>query len=266
MNRNRIFWGAILILAWVLLLLDRTNLFRFDVWRLFWPSVIIVIGGWIIYKNFSPDKTFTEETASYPLGNIETASIDLKHGGGRLYLESGSAADNLFDGLFSGGLEYEDHHSGINVDLDLKPAVDVFSPSMWGKNTEGLKWQIRFNERVSYRFKLKTGAGEHHFNFRNLNVSEISLDTGASSTMMVLPASSDFTKVDINAGAASVEISVPDGVAAEISMKSGLSGNSVNTQRFIPSGSGLYRSENYESAEHRVQINISGGVGSFTVN
>ncbi len=113
---------------------------------------------------------------------------------------------------------------------------------------------------------LKTGAGDHHFNFRNLNVSEISLDTGASSTKMVLPALSDYTKVDINAGAASVEISVPDGVAAEINIRSGLSGNTINTQRFIPSGSGLYRSENYESAEHRVQINISGGVGSFTVN
>lgn len=266
MNRNRIFWGAVLILAGVLLLLDRTNLFRFNVWSLFWPMMIIVIGGWIIFKNFSPDTTFSEETANYPLSNLESATVDLKHGGGRLYLDAGSAVENLFDGVFFGGLEYEEFQTGTNVNLDLKPAVDVFSPSMWGKNTEGLKWQIRFNERVSYRFKLKTGAGDHHFNFRNLKVSEISLDTGASSTMMVLPALSDFTKVDINAGAASVEISVPDGVAAEINMRSGLSGNAVNTQRFIPAGSGLYRSENYESAEHRVQINISGGVGSFTVN
>ncbi len=265
MNRNRMFWGAILILAGGLMLLDRTNLFRFDVWSLFWPLVIIVIGGWIIYKNFSPDPILSEETNSYPLEQIETATVDLKHGGGRLYLEAGSAAENLFDGLFTGGLEYEDHRTGTNVNLTLKPAADVFSPALWGKNTHGLTWQVRFNERVQYRFLLKTGAGEHHFDFRNLDVSEISLDTGASSTMMILPASSAFTTVDVNAGAASVEITIPEGVAAEINMSSGLSGNSVNTQRFIPSGSGFYRSENYESAEHRVKINISGGVGSFTV-
>lgn len=265
MNRNRMFWGAVLILAGGLMLLDRTNLFRFDIWNLFWPLVIIVIGGWIIFKNFSPDPVLSEETAAYPLDDIESAVVDLKHGGGRLYLESGSADKNLFDGLFSGGLDIDDHQAGKNINLALKPKVDVFSPSMWGSNHEGLKWQIRFNDRVQYRFKLKTGAGDHHFDFRNLNVSEISLDTGASSTMMVLSALSDFTKVDVNAGAASVEISVPESVAAEINLRSGLSGNSINTQRFIPSGSGLYRSENYETAERRAQISISGGVGSFTV-
>jgi hypothetical protein len=171
----------------------------------------------------------------------------------------------LFDGVFLGGLTIDDHRTGTNIQLTLKPKVDVFSPSMWGSNHEGLKWQMRFNERVEYRFRLKTGAGDHHFDFRNLDVSEISLETGASSTMMVLSALSAFTTVDINAGAASVEISVPDGVAAEINLRSGLSGNSVDTHRFPPAGSGLYRSENYETAERRARINISGGVGSFTV-
>ncbi len=145
------------------MLLDRTNLFRFNVWSLFWPLGFIIFGGWIIFKNFSPDRTFSEETATYPLSNIESASVDLKHGGGKLYLEAGSAVENLFDGLFAGGLEYKDFQTGTNVNLDLKPAVDVFSPSMWGQNTEGLKVEICFNDRVAYRFKFKNGCGRSPF-------------------------------------------------------------------------------------------------------
>lgn len=265
MKRNRIFWGAVLVLVGGLLLVDRIGIFNIDVWGLFWPAIIILIGGWIILKNFLPKDELEEVPASLALSNIQTANVEVKHGGGRLYLDSGAADMNLFNGTFVGGLEMDDHHTGTNLNLDLEPASDIWKAGSFNFPNEGLKWDLHFNDRVQYRFRIKTGAGDHNFNFRNLDVTDITLETGASATKMVLPAVSDFTKVDVNAGAASVELEVPDGVAAEIRLKSGLSGNSVNQSRFPMIGSDHYRSADYDSAERRVEIEISGGVGSFTV-
>ncbi len=265
MNRNRIFWGVLLIMAGGLLLLDRTNLFRFNVWNLFWPMVIILIGGWMITKNFLPGQKLENEVRTYPVGQIETANITLKHGAGRLVLSPGSDSQHLFEGDFFGGIIVEDYKAGINADMILRPAFDSLNRFDGFPGNEGLKWDIRFNNRVHYKFILKTGAGDHTFNFRDLNVSEIDLDTGASATKITLPAHTPFTNLRVNAGAASVEVIVPNGVAAEIKINSGLSGKNVDLNRFSQIAPDHFRSRDFDQAEYRANIQISGGVGSFSV-
>lgn len=265
MNRNRIFWGIMLILAGGLLLMDRTNLFRFDVWSLFWPLAIVFFGGWLIVKNFLPGQNLENQEAQYPLNDIETAKITLKHGAGRLNLGTGSESHHLFEGEFLGGVVYEEQKTGTTLDLEMKPAVNVFDGSSVFPGNEGLKWNVRFNERVNYQFILKMGAGDHQLDFSQLNVSEITLDTGASATRIILPERSEYTSLNINAGAASVEVNVPSGVAAEILMKSGLSGTNVDLNRFVQIGQDHYRSRDYDLAEYKANVVISGGVGSFTV-
>ena len=56
---------------------------------------------------------------------------------------------------------------------------------------------------------------------RDLKVTDLKLETGASATEVTLPASAGFTRVKVQAGAARVDMRVPGGVAARIKTSAG---------------------------------------------
>jgi hypothetical protein len=70
--------------------------------------------------------------------------------------------------------------------------------------------------------------------------------------------------VEIHAGAARVNIRVPQNVAARIQVQSGLSGINVDLNRFPHSGA-FYLSPDYETAANRAEIHIETGVGSVDI-
>jgi hypothetical protein len=95
-------------------------------------------------------------------------------------------------------------------------------------------------------------------------VTELKLKSGASSTQMTLPAHAGHTRAQIESGAASVNVRIPEGVAARIRTRAGLASIQVDTQRFPRSGE-YYQSPDYEAAEHRVDLDVQTGVGSVDV-
>ena len=61
-------------------------------------------------------------------------------------------------------------------------------------------------------------------------MKEFDLDTGASSSKIILPAKAGYTLVDIDAGAASVEMTVPEGVSASIKVEAALMKKTIDEQ------------------------------------
>lgn len=95
-------------------------------------------------------------------------------------------------------------------------------------------------------------------------VRKLILETGASSSNVVLPAKSGFTQVEVRAGVASVVLRVPTGVSGRIHVKSGLVGLKIDNNRFPVKGS-IYESPDYDIAENRVEIMVEAGVGSIEI-
>ena len=73
-----------------------------------------------------------------------------------------------------------------------------------------------------------------------------------------------MTNVRVESGAASVSIRVPEGVAARIQTKGGLSTIQVDTRRF-PQAGDVYQSADYETATNKVDIDVQMGVGSVNI-
>ncbi len=90
------------------------------------------------------------------------------------------------------------------------------------------------------------------------------VDTGASNTKIILPANAGQTHVDLSGGAASIVFEVPEGVAARIQVDSGLAAIDINRDRFPRVGS-FYKSDNYETAVNKVDINADFGAGSLSI-
>lgn len=71
-------------------------------------------------------------------------------------------------------------------------------------------------------------------------------------------------RASVNAGAASVDITVPAGVAARVRGMMGVGSLDVDQRRF-PRRNGMDESPDFETAENRVELAVEGGVGSVRV-
>jgi hypothetical protein len=85
-----------------------------------------------------------------------------------------------------------------------------------------------------------------------------------------LPSAASHTKVNVNSGAAAVNIRVPEGVAARIRISSGLMGIDVDQVRFPMSaesepGHKVFQSPGYETSLHQAEIIVESGLGSISI-
>ncbi len=79
-----------------------------------------------------------------------------------------------------------------------------------------------------------------------------------------MPRAAGATTIKAQAGAASLTIEIPTGVAARIRTRMALGSTQVDTARFPRGGAG-YESPDYSTAPNRVEIDVQGGVGSLRV-
>lgn len=264
MRKGTIFWGAIIILLGILLLIN--NLTGIDIGKFFWPLLLILLGAWILWGVFSGPRSFETEEATIPLEGAGEARIHIGHGAGRLRVSGGASPDALLSGSFGGGLEQKVKREDNELDVKLNVRVSgahFAVPWMWGPG-RSLDWEINLNEEIPLSLNLETGASDTRVDLTDLRVTDLRLQTGASASEITLPVSAGHTKAVIRSGAASVKVRVPDGVAARIEASGGLADIQVNKSRF-PRVGDVYQSEDYATAENKVDIDVETGVGSISV-
>jgi hypothetical protein len=265
MKRGTLFWGIVLILIGVLLLIG--NLFDINVWGLIGPLFLILLGAWILWGAFFAKPSVEAEEVTIPLESAARARIRVNHGAGRLRVDSSAGPGELVSGSFGGGLDHRLRQDGEALDVKMRLPTDIFPnlffPGMWGTG-HTLDWTFGLSSEIPLALDFDTGAGEAQLDLSDLQVTDLRLDTGASSTNLTLPANAGHTRVKISAGAASITVRVPSGVAARIRAAGGLSSINIDRDRF-PREGGVYRSPDYDTAENRVDLDIDTGVGSINV-
>lgn len=259
MSRGTLFWGSLLVIVGGALLLDNLGLLGgISIWSILWPFMLIAIGAWIIWGNFFR-RGSEQEHVSIPLEDFKYATVKLQHGAGKLRVASGASPGVLLEGDIVGGLDLNSSRQGDRLDVKMNP-----SSFSWFPGTT-LDWKIALSRDVSLSLEMETGASDTHLDLSELRVSELRLKSGASSTVLTLPTSAGQTKVSIESGAASVDVRVPNGVAATIRSRGGLSSVSVDRSRFPRQGD-IFRSDDYESANNKVDLDIQMGVGSVSIH
>jgi hypothetical protein len=267
MRRGSIFWGGLIVVVGVVLLIGQ--LFPgFNAWGVFWPIVLILVGVWFLvgrsWTTGSSDH-MTAETLNIPLSDINEAHIRFHHGAGRLDVNPSGTPGLLLSGSFVGGVEQRLDRSGAAARLELRSRGDaMFIGWPFGYAQNGLTWNVALTREIPLQLELETGASETRLNLQDLRVTDLVVKTGASSTVIMLPANAGQTRVDLHSGAASTEIYVPQGVAGRIRVQSGLAGINIDQSRFPASGGG-YETPGYDSATNKVEITVETGVASVTI-
>lgn len=262
-RRGSLFWGILLVILAGLFLLQKLGTITGDVFGYFWPLVIILVGFWLIIGFFSQrgHGPVIGEPVTIPLEGAASAYIKIDHGAGRVNLRAGSVPGELVNGSFGGGLEYKSKINANQLEVRMRTPHQFW---YWWPG-DSLDWDFTINRDIPLKLNIDSGASASTFDLSELKVTDLDLNTGASTTEIILPASAGNTHVDIDTGASTLKITIPVGVAARIQTKTGLATVSVDSNRFPPMGGGLYQSADYASAINRAEISIDAGLGTIEI-
>ena len=268
MRSSRMFWAVLLVGFGFALLANNLGIIDINIWRLFWPAFLIVLGVWFLIGTATGKGEVEMLEGSVDLNDSQSASIVVKHGAGKLELTGIAEPGKLVSGSFATGLDARVTKSGTKLDVVLQPQhhafPDVFFPGNW-VGGKGLLWKFGLSDEIPLDLVFEVGAVEAHLDLSALQVKNISLKTGASSTNLKLPTAAGMTYLKIEAGVAAMDIQVPEGVAARIEAEHGLASVDVDQNRF-PKQGGVYQSADYEDAENKVDIRIEIGVSSIEIH
>ncbi len=131
-------------------------------------------------------------------------------------------------------------------------------------NNRGNMVQLYLNPQPVWDFKFEVGAANIDFDLSNFNIASLGLEGGASSMNLKLGDKNPMSKVTIEAGAASIDISVPTSAGVEINTETVLT--SHNFPGFKKISKGQFRTDNFNTATSKIMIDVDAGVSSLSVN
>jgi hypothetical protein len=266
MRRSGLLWGVLVLLAGVLFLLDNLGFLPISAWSLIFPGALILIGLWFLLGPLVFRQVVETRNLSVPLDGVTEAKLIIRHGGGELNISSATDSVNLLEGTFNGGVEEKINRSGSLAEVKLRmPEMEWWGfPSAFPN--DGLRWDIALNKRIAYSMNLKTGASKSRLDLHDMILTDIRLETGASNTEVYLPEQAGFTKADFHFGSASLDLHVPQNVAAKIQIKGALMNtDEIDKNRFPMTGEG-YCSADFATAANKIDILIEAGVGKVKIN
>ncbi len=295
MKPGRVFWGVFFVLLGLLLLAGRFGLFSFDwsdLWR-FWPLVLVLIGGALLFKGskysilllglggavlalllvslfsfswidggWDLPRDSREQTYTIPYEQgISRASLVYEGGAGTFEIQSGSQA--LFDAATRssfGEYEFSVDSTGDGREIHL-----TFEGSHrgWHIGRMDNTATVMLHPDPAWDLDLNIGAARLDLDLSSLIVDRLKLENGASRTRVRLGERGKETSVDIQAGASSIRVEVPESAGCELQVDGALT--SRRFPGFEKVGDGEYRTENFSSAERRISIAIRAGVSSIRV-
>ena len=235
-----------------------------DIWKFFWPALIILAGAWFLLRPVLGKQNLDIVMSSVPLEGAANADIDFHYGAGRLEVDSNAKMGDLITGSFAGGVTTDIHRNNGGAQLSLHTPSDLMFSGPWPMGQHGYEWKVGVTPEIPVKLNFHTGASESFLDLSGLKATDVVVETGASSTELTLPANAGFTNVNVKSGMASVKIRIPAGVGANIHVKSGLSGLDIDPMRFTHDGE-YYRSADYASAANKLDLFIEMGVGSVEI-
>jgi hypothetical protein len=261
MHSNRLFWGVAFVLLGIVLILNNLGLFGgLNIWEIIGPAFLIALGIWVLVRPYL--RMNTAQAVSVPLEMAARGAVKIEHGAGRLNIRSGTAPGVLVEGTCGGGAEVNARRREDRLEVRL--SLPGGSIPVFGVGPNGLDWDLGLSSEVPLSLEVNCGASENHLDLSGLRLNELKYSTGASSSVVTMPAAAGMTHAVMSSGAASVEVRVPEGVAARIRSHGGLATTSVDSTRF-PHREGFYQSDDYDSAANKLDLDVETGLGSVNI-
>lgn len=198
-----------------------------------------------------------------PTSGATQAKIEINHGLGKLYVGAGRVADTVADGRITDGNDPVAELRGQEVRAKIGGANHVWPLFVTPWKWEALNWDLGLNANLPLELEVNSGLSDMDLDFSGLQLKKLKVAYGLGAAKIKLPASAGQSKVKVETGLSSLDISVPDHVAAKIKVE-GFGGSHISG-RFHKVGD-YYQSLDYEAAINRVEITVEYGLGSVNIH
>ena len=286
-------WGVFLLFLGIVFLLQTLNILPWGLWGTlwrFWPVLIIAVGLGILLRRYNtwlvsalilalflaclgiaiwqygPSPPAGQATKSYsePLGSLESAQIEIDFTAGSLSVGSLQPNSPNFVEVVS---TMKNADEGIRANFLRRDSTGRFILSTERVNRQfwnETRWEARFTRNIPLTIDVKSAVGNMNLDLRELKVTELRMDVDAGNYTVKMPASAGTTRAYIKADVVNLEIAIPEGVAARLKADVDLAAFEVDESRFPRKGD-YYISENFDSAENRIELELDCDIGRIEV-
>lgn len=262
MGRGRMFLGLAFLFMGGLLLLNNLSLLPISLAELIWPLILLIVGLLFLLRGLGRGAQWRSDSLSLPAEGVERVRLKLDHAAGRIVIDQGAEGDAMLEGEFVGGVASDVNREGSRASIRLSIPSDSWMDFPF--RSRGHEWSLKLSPDLVYEIEIDSAAGEAELNLEALQVQDLRLKTGASSTRAELSSLVERGTVRVDAGAASVDLHVPEGVSARIRSEAGLAEIDIDSKRFEHHNGG-FQSPEFRSASKRLDIDIHAGVGKVRV-
>ena len=290
-NISAIFWGLLLITLGGLLLLGNLGLVEVnwsELWRL-WPllvvgagfsvlatthwlwkvaSVVFIVMAVLAVIGIGTGRFGTNtaelsgQTVSVDAENdIMQADVTVRAGASKLAIKSDDISEVLRAELKSKGVKLE---KDIGREGDTQKIV--LSGGMQGGvwlGPQQTTWDITMTERLPMKLTIDAGASNVNADLSKVQITNLAVKAGASSTVITLGDRRTNVNVDIDSGASSTVLRIPKNSGVRLSFDGGLSSREFGDLREVSEGE--YQSENNDTAANHIVIKANAGAASFKI-
>jgi hypothetical protein len=298
MKTKQIFWGVFLISVGILILLRNYLNFDFElgeIWKM-WPLVFILIGVNLMIKNIMVKSVVSAVTAfvlalalyasvagllgwirdeaefRFDEGEYELSEYMMPYREGiknaSLNVEAGAGSFIIYD---TTGMLFRANVEGRNNRYDLVSDTTDLRADLFFKmkktrvfNKSRNRVEINLNTEPAWDLSFKIGAAAVDFDLSQYKIGKFNIDMGAASLKLRLGSINNESRVNITAGASSIDIQVPENTGCEINTDVSLS--SRNFRGFTKISENLYRTDNFKDSDEKIFLDIKSGMSSISVN
>lgn len=228
-------------------------------------AVLVLAGAGLAYlyaQGYIARPGATTDHWEVELAGLNSARLEVDFGAGNLYLEGlPSSSSRLIEADFQGlyGPLNKDFESSGGQGVAKLSQRDGFS---WAGEPQ--EWHLRVSPRLSLELRVKAGAAQVELDLSRLAVKRLILELGAATGTVRFPREAGTTTATIKAGASSLTLDIPAGVAARIRPVLGLATLDIDEERFLRRGD-YYVSPDFETAAQRLEVSIEGGASTITI-
>jgi len=295
-KNGQLFWGFLFLTIGSLFLLDKNNynLFITDNIINYWPILIILWGIAILLKGtvLKPivsiisgiflglflyasvfgvglnihDNDYNQEISSSEfyedyIDSTQNATISIRTRMGNISI--GGITDKLISGVSTGvnnTLNFKTRYSNNNARIVLRHIKDEFK--LFNNNINS-NLEFSLNPNPVWKIDLQAGAANVTMDLSKHKVAEFNLETGATTTVLTFGDKEEIVKLNIEMGAATLKIRIPNESACQI--KGDMVLVSKELEGFNEVDKKRYQTENFETAKNKIYINFDGGVSTLKI-
>jgi hypothetical protein len=239
---------------------------EFDTWVILSWAVVIVFFWYLIIGSWQSLLTNSLQNQSIHQPILATrAKIQLGSSLGRL-----EVGVNRTGQLINANLEISNNERlvqqfGIQNGIQLvrleskviRPNITFAYPM--SSNSD---WFVQLAPNVPLDLKVQTGVGAARLDLTELQIGNLTVNSGVGRLIILFPSSGQVA-ARVDGGVGEIKLLIPSGMKSQVRVVGGI--GKVNVVGHFIHNNNLYTTDGFETAQNRLKLEISGGIGRIQI-